>query len=50
MRRTLGARRGDSILVRIAVPVNQTDLARSLGSVAEHGPPLHAARAGILSE
>jgi EpsI family protein len=50
MRRTLVARRGDSILVRIAVPVDQADLARSLGSVAELGPPLHAALAGILSE
>ena len=50
MRRILVARRGDSVLVRIAVPVNQTDLARSLGSVAELGPPLHAALAGILSE
>jgi len=50
MRRTLVARRGDSILVRIAVPVDQADLSRSLGSVAEIGPPLHAAVAGILSE
>jgi len=50
MRRILVARRGDSILVRIAVPVDQANLARSLGSVAELGPPLHAALAGILSE
>lgn len=50
MRRTLVARRGDSVLVRIAVPVDQADLSRSLGSVAELAPPLHAALAGILSE
>jgi len=50
MRRTLVARRGDSILVRIAVPVDQANLSRSLGSVAELGPPLHAAVAGILRE
>jgi len=50
LRRTLVARRGDSILVRIAVPVDQADRSRSLGSVAELGPPLHAAVAGILSE
>jgi len=50
MRRTLVARRGDSILVRIAVPVDQADLSRSLASVAELGPPLHAALVAILSE
>lgn len=50
MRRILVARRGDSILVRIAVPIDQTDLARSLDSVAELGSPLHAALAGLLSE
>jgi EpsI family protein len=50
LRRTLVARRGDSILVRIAVPVDQADRSRSLGSVAELGPPLHAALARILSE
>ncbi len=51
MRRTLVARRGDSVLVRIAVPVNQTDwLARSLGAVAELGPPLYAALADTLSQ
>ena len=50
LRRTLGARRGDSILVRIAVPVDQADRSRSLESVAELGPPLHAALARILSE
>ena len=50
MRQILVARRGDSVLVRIAVPVDQTDLGPSLGSVAELGPPLHAALASILSE
>jgi EpsI family protein len=50
MRRVLVARRGDSALVRIAVPVDQMDLARSLGSIVELGPPLHAALAGMLSE
>jgi EpsI family protein len=50
VRRILVARRGDSVLVRIAVPVDQADLSRSLGSVAELAPPLHAALAGILSE
>lgn len=50
MRHTLIARRGDSVLVRIAVPVDQADLSRSLESVAELAPPLHAALAGILSE
>ncbi len=50
MRRVLVARRGDSALVRIAVPIDQMDLARSLGSIVELGPPLHAALAGMLSE
>jgi EpsI family protein len=50
MRRILVARRGDSVLVRIAVPVDQTDPARSLAGVAELGPPLHAALAGMLSD
>lgn len=50
LRRILVARRGDSVLVRIAVPVDQADLSGSLGSVAELAPPLHAALAGILSE
>jgi EpsI family protein len=50
MRRVLVARRGDSALVRIAVPVDQMDLARSLGSIVELGPPLHAALAGMLRE
>lgn len=50
MRRLIVARRGDSVLVRIAVPVDQTGLGPSLGSVAEIGPPLHAALARILSE
>lgn len=44
MRRILVTRRGDSVLVRIAVPVNQTDgLSRSFEVVAELGPPLYAA-------
>lgn len=50
MRRILVARRGDSVLVRIAVPVDQTDPARSLAGVAELGPSLHAALAGMLSD
>ncbi len=50
MRRILVARRGDSVLVRIAVPVDQTHPARFLGSIVELGPPLHAALAGMLSE
>lgn len=49
-RRILMARRGDSVLVRIAVPADQADLARSLAGIAELGPALHAALAGMLSE
>jgi EpsI family protein len=50
MRRVLVARRSDSALVRIAVPVDQINLARSLSGIVELGPPLHAALARILSE
>jgi EpsI family protein len=50
MRRIVLDRRGDSVLVRIAVPVDQTDRDAALASVAELGPPLHAALARILGE
>jgi len=50
MRRVLVARQGDSVLVRIAVPIDQGSRGSSLASVAELGPPLHAALTRILGE
>lgn len=51
VRRILLARRGDSILVRIAVPVDPPQgLPRSLRVAAEFGPPLYTALADTFSE
>ena len=51
VRRIVLARRGDSLLVRIAVPVDRTqELPSSLSAVAELGPPLYAALADTVSE
>jgi EpsI family protein len=45
------ARRGDSLLIRIAVPVDRTHgLSRSRSAVAELGPPVYAALADTVSE
>jgi EpsI family protein len=51
VRRILLARRGDSLLIRIAVPVDRDQgLSRSLSVAAELGPPLYAALADTFSE
>ncbi len=51
MRNILFARRGDSVLVRIAVPVSQTEgVSRSLAAVTELVPSLYAALADALSQ
>ena len=51
VRRILLTRRGDSILVRIAVPVDPLQgLPRSLSVATELGPPLYAALADSFSE
>jgi len=51
VRRILLARRGDSIVVRIAVPVDPSQgLPRSLSVAAELGPPLYAALADTFSD
>ena len=51
VRRIVLARRGDSLLVRIAVPVDRTQgLSRPLSAAAELGPPLYAALADTVSE
>lgn len=51
VRRILLARRGDSLLVRIAVPVDRAQgLSRSLSAAAELGPPVYAALANTFSE
>jgi len=51
VRRILFARRGDSLVVRIAVPVDRAQgLSRSLSAAAELGPPLYAALADTFSE
>ena len=51
VRRILLSRRGDSLLVRIAVPVDPPQgLPRSLSVAAELGPPLYAALADTFSE
>ncbi|HSB43334.1 MAG TPA: EpsI family protein [Methylomirabilota bacterium] len=50
MQRILVARRGESALVRIAVPVRRTDeLPRAFEAVAELGPPLYAAVSDALT-
>lgn len=51
VRRILFARRGDSVLVRIAVPVDRAQgLSRSLSPTAELGPTLYGALADTFSE
>lgn len=50
MRRAIFDRRGDSVLVRIAVPLDRTDRDAALAGIAELGPPLHAALARLLGE
>ena len=51
VRRILLARRGDSLLIRIAVPVDRDQgPSRALSDAAEFGPPLYAALAGTFSE
>ena len=51
VRRIVLARRGDSLLVRIAVPVDRAQgLSRAQSAVAELGPPLYAALADTVSE
>ena len=51
VRRILLARRGESILVRIAVPLDPPQgLPRSLSVATELGPPLYAALADTFSE
>lgn len=51
VRRILLARRGDSLLIRIAVSVDRDQgLSRSLSVAAELGPPLYAAIADTFSE
>ncbi len=50
MQRILVARRGESALVRIVVPVRRTDeLAHVFEAVAELGPPLYAAVSDALT-
>jgi hypothetical protein len=50
MRRAIFDRRGDSVLVRIAVPLDRMDRDAALAGIAELGPPLHAALARLLGE
>jgi len=51
VRRILLARRGDSLLIRIAVSVDRDQgLSRSLSVAAELAPPLYAALADTFSE
>jgi len=51
VRRILLARRGDSLLVRIAVPVDQAHGAsQSLSAAAELGPPLYMMLADMFNE
>jgi EpsI family protein len=51
VRRILLARRGDSLLVRIAVPVDPAQgLPRALSAVGELGPPLYVALADTFNE
>jgi EpsI family protein len=50
MRRIIFERRGDSVLVRIAAPLDRPDPDAALAGIAELGPPLHAALARLLGE